>query len=130
MTNENSTLSHLIDELVLYHLSTGLAICRPCGSAFPNNIERHLRDFHGGLSFPERRALVSYIESLSGRRSIEQITTEYSIDTEVDAIEGLPIITGCKCNHCGFLGAPSSMKTHRKEHNWTRGQGNINLYYS
>jgi len=130
MNNDNSSLIQLIEEHVLYHASIGLAICRPCGSAFPHNIERHLRRFHGSLSLQERRALVSHLDSLPGRRPIEQITMEYSSDNEVDAIEGLPITTGCKCNCCGLLSSISTMEKHCKEHDHNNDQRNIKTYFS
>jgi hypothetical protein len=115
-----------IDELILYHSITGLVICRLCKSAMPDDIQRHLQDFHNTLTPPEKIAVVHHLNSLLERRSIKQITTEYVYNVEVEAIEGLPIISGFKCERCGLLGAKSTIKKHcEMNHAWTTSQSNI-----
>ena len=117
---------NLIDELILYHSTSGLVICRPCKSAMPDDIQRHLRDFHKTLTSAERVAIIKHLNSIAGRRSVKQVTMDYVYNFEVEAIDGLSIISGFKCIRCGLLGAKSTIKRHCEvKHNWTTTQGNM-----
>ena len=122
--NLNDVLPNkLIDDTILYHSEIGLAICRPCQIACPKSFERHLQRDHKTLTLIERRLILDYLKSLLEKRSIEEVNREYSSAFEVDAIEGLQIISGFKCNKCNFLGIKSTVIHHcRKQHDWITSQ--------
>jgi len=128
--NDSNLLNKLVNDLIIYHQDLGLAICQPCGIAFPTNFERHLSEHHKTLKHSERQALMNYILSLPNRRTLEQINSTISAEVEREAIHGLPIQKISKCIECGFLGADSTVEKHCRSHNRILRQSNCQQLYS
>ena len=125
MNNEtNSCINKLVQDLVIYHANLGLAICRPCKVGFLLDVELHLSKHHKTLCVSERQALAHYIESLPGRRSLEDINIDLCNGIEIKAIPGLAITEAWKCNQCTMVGAKTTVQKHCREHTWTIGEGN------
>jgi hypothetical protein len=131
MDSNEFLLNKLIDETILYHSEIGLAICRLCQVACSKDFERHLQRDHKTLTLLERQAILNYLKSLPEKRSIEEVNQDYSPAFEVDAIEGLQIVSGFKCNKCTFVGIKSTVIDHcRKQHGWTTSQCNCIITFN
>jgi len=122
MTNNTKTFNKLVNDLIIYHQDLGLAICQPCGIAFPTEVERHLTANHKTLRPSERQKLAQHIQSLPQRRSFEEIHSNLSAAVEIEEIQGLPSTEAFKCDQCTFLGAEVSVKLHCRSHGWVVGQ--------
>ena len=127
--NHDSSSNVLIKDILIYYSHIGLAVCQRCQVAFPNNLERHFREYHKSLSLANRQELVQHIELLPGRRSVEEVNSEFSRYREVEMIRGLPIIKGLKCRECLFLGTDAMVIKHcQKDHSWSSTQGNSQFF--
>ena len=122
MTNNTESFNKLVNDLIIYHQDLGLAICRPCGIAFPTDAKCHLLKHHKMLRPSERQELAQHIQLLPERRSFEEIHSNLSAAVEIEEIQGLPSTEAFKCGHCTFLGAEASVKLHCRSHGWVVGQ--------
>jgi len=120
--DNNSSISKLVNDLVIYHSDLGLAICQPCKVGFLLDPEPHLLKYHKTLRRSERQEIACHIQSLPGRRSIDEINADLSIRIEREAIYGLDIIEAWKCNQCWALGAKTTIQRHCRDHNQIEGQ--------
>ena len=126
---ENNRLQKLINSLIYYNNEYHLAICKPCGSVLPKNIALHFYRIHNTLSNIERTSIVDYINTLDIEQP-EDILKQFSVETEIDMIEGLPIHEVICCTVCKLLGAESTIIKHcQSEHSWITGQGNYCKIY-
>jgi len=129
--DENHSFDKLINDIIIYHQNLGLVICQSCKVAFPNDIERHFQIYHKSVTLLERRALAQHIQSLPQRRSIEEIRTSLATNIEIEAIKGLKIKDGLKCNMCHLFGADTTVEKHcRRDHGWVTGQRTISSILS
>ena len=120
---DDSQLQQLTSSLIYYNSQYRLAICQPCGSVLPSNIALHLSRTHKTLSKMERTAVINYMNMLDTERP-ENVLKEISSETEIDAIEGLPIDEVLCCTICKLLGANSTIIKHcQSKHGWLTGQG-------
>jgi len=122
MDDNHSVFNKLVNDLILYHQDLGLAICQPCQVAFPKDIERHFQNYHKSVTVSERRSLTHYIKSLPGKQEVDVIRTSLATEVEREAIKGLKIINGLKCNVCHFFGGNSRVERHCRSHSWVVGQ--------
>jgi len=128
-TMSEGQLQQLISSFIYYNSDYRLAICQPCGSVLPKNVALHLYRFHDTLSHIERTAIVNYINTLEHEQP-DNILKEISFETEIDAIEGLPIDEVACCTACKLLGAESTIIKHcQNKHNWITGRGNSYTMY-
>jgi len=130
MTDDENSLNKLVNDLIIYHQNLGLAICQPCGIAFPTDAERHLTTYHKTLRPSERQAVARYIQTLPEKQSFEYIHSNLSAAVEIEEIKGLSCIEGAKCNRCTFLGAENFVKRHCRSHGWVVGQRNFYLIFN
>jgi len=131
MTDNSISLQTLMDELVIYHSDLGLAICKQCQVAFSAHVNRHFREYHPSIDIVRRKALQQHIESLPGRRSMEEVNSELSKYNEVEMLNGLPVVDGLKCQECLFLGTdPIVIKHCQKEHGWINTKGTLEYVVS
>ena len=130
MVKNNLEFEHIIKSLIYYNEEHRLAICQPCASILPKDIMRHLRNFHGTLSVSERAAIVKHIETLSIQQP-ESVMESISLETEIDAIEGLPVHNIARCKVCQELGAESTIMNHCwSKHSWTKSQRMSNTCFT
>jgi len=127
MNDTTVSFTKLVNDILIYYENLGLAICKPCQVAFLLDPEVHLFKHHKMISAPERRVLKQHIQSLPGRRSLEEINSDLCTGVECEAIKGLNITDGWKCDYCNVFGAEATIIRHCRNHGWITGQRNT--YY-
>lgn len=116
MTNKNTTMDNHINTIITYDSKYRLAICQPCSSVLPKSdksLANHIRIYHNTLSKEERTRIETYINALD-TIELNDFINELDINTEIEAIEGLPTEEVVRCNICQIIAKESMMINHSK----------------
>jgi len=120
---KDSDIKELINSILHYDVLNNLAICRPCGTVLPKDIQSHFRKHHNALSNQERQGLCNHVQGLNAQTP-EAFLQSISADIPIPAIKHLPVHDILQCDVCGLLGGDTKMLIHcQSEYEWTKSQG-------